>query len=73
MNDETKKDDYYREQWAKIQVEKHNSKWSIVQYFLAFYVLMIVSSIVSIVVMIGIKGIIWIFELLHICQLNIKC
>ena len=25
MNDETKKDDYYREQWAKIQVEKHNA------------------------------------------------
>lgn len=26
MNDETKKDDYYREEWAKIQVEKHNSQ-----------------------------------------------
>jgi len=27
MSDETKKDNYYQEQWAKIQVEKHeNSK-----------------------------------------------
>lgn len=39
MNDETKKDDYYREQWAKIQVEQHNAANKLAGLFLLFIIL----------------------------------
>jgi len=35
-NDETKKEDYYREQWAKIQVEKHNAQKNVWNLLLLF-------------------------------------
>ena len=39
MTDETKKEDYYREQWAKIQVEKHNAQgwWWLIAILLILY------------------------------------
>jgi hypothetical protein len=42
MNDETKKDNYYQEQWAKIQVEKHDRENSIANFFASIITIILV-------------------------------
>lgn len=55
MNDETKKEYYYQEQWAKIQVEKHNAPkttW-VHNIIIILYLWFIVGGLLSVVVVYG--------------------
>jgi hypothetical protein len=61
MTDETKKEDYYREQWAKIQVEKHNASKPVGILFWVFriYFTLIILALLGNIVFFGQTFLIW--------------